>query len=290
MSFIIQAPASFWKSYKAFRKEEISEYQELLHEFYIGDRDLKLHLSRPEFARAYEYFHHLNFLRVWGLLNVLDIPIGNSVLDFGCGLGAASEAVGLKFPKTQIHIFDVATRMMKLTRERLPNTTFWDQKTKVDWIILSFVLNELPFKKRLNLVQGLLSYAKKGIIILEPAITKYAQDLGQLRNELELSSVFPCPSDLPCPLSQRGQKDYCHSTFSYPEGQLIVHAAAWVATKSQVKFRPKYRVVSNPLGHARDKPPSQICTDTGTIVRVRGKTPLYRGQTLKEIPPRAPKR
>lgn len=149
----------------------------------------------------------------------------NSILDVGCGTGAAMLAALELFSPLSIDAVEVEKNMIKACKEII---SCYDEKlldkvnfinedaTKLnitcnyDLIITSYFLNELKHNDRIKLAKNLFNHANKYFVIIEPGTPQNHKEMMEIKDVLldcGATLVSPCKCDV-CPLLKSG--DWCH--------------------------------------------------------------------------------
>lgn len=186
-----------------------------LSDFYISSPDAPTPWEKTWAQVAYlAYYHPLNVAR-----NSLVITRGlevnffqglKNVIDFGAGLGAASEALQRVEGLNQFQLIESSS----FSRKLIENTLSWNdrfepgmtQNPKELLCVFSYALTEL------DQIPAWAMNAE-ALMILEPATHQDGRSLLTLREKLitEKKSIWaPCLHQLNCPLLKNSKTDWCH--------------------------------------------------------------------------------
>jgi ribosomal protein RSM22 (predicted rRNA methylase) len=167
-----------------------------------------------------------------------------SLLDVGCGLGAAAYAASAVWPELgQIEMVDrsraflamveaLAAEAGLLTGARITAadmTRLQDSQDKSDLVVVAYVLTELSDADLLGVAESLWSRTGGALAILEPGTPRDHQRLMGVRARLierGATILAPCAHARPCPLAP---PDWCHFSVRLPrsrEHKLLKGAAA----------------------------------------------------------------
>jgi 2-polyprenyl-3-methyl-5-hydroxy-6-metoxy-1,4-benzoquinol methylase len=92
-------------------------------------------------------------------------PLGEPLLDYGCGIGNVTHVLGRGF--TDVHGFDPSTESIQVVRERMPGSTFYSDPGAVPsahftTAVLSGVLHHVPRPDRVSTMQTVLQKLRPG--------------------------------------------------------------------------------------------------------------------------------
>jgi ribosomal protein RSM22 (predicted rRNA methylase) len=229
------------------REAQLERRIQSLSDLFTMDRSRlkKDYFSNPEYLLAYGlYFFPQTFVRISMILQEVlfrgwKSPQNLSILDLGCGPGAASFSAAFQFRETPATITaidqsDGALAMMaKLSEDCAVLWPFikttsvrddfwtWSSRAQKKWdlILLSFSLNESSFSitQATDLFANMLTDG--GIaIIMEPALKDASETLEKWRDYLVRNSNLhlwgPCLHHQLCPLLQEGEF-WCHEVRSW---------------------------------------------------------------------------
>lgn len=169
----------------------------------------------------------------------LDMPI-HHILDLGAGPGTATlAALDVLTRQPRISLNDSLSNSLSVTLAEqdprmiaLSQILFKDQPivpvfeqcdlrqpitfTPHDLVILSYVLNEHPLKKQIDILKQAWEKTVQALVIILPGTPHHFQQLLILRQWLidhHATIIAPCPHHRPCPLQQSLQTettDWCH--------------------------------------------------------------------------------
>ncbi len=138
----------------------------------------------------------------------------SSVADVGSGTGAGYFAIKNNFEQVDISLVERDKNMIfvfnKLEKDKqvLCADIVCDQiNLKADLVICSYVLNEIPQEKRLQVLNKLLEMSEKYVLLVDSGTPKNYEYMMQLKAELadkNAKVVAPCMSEI-CTL----KNDYC---------------------------------------------------------------------------------
>lgn len=149
----------------------------------------------------------------------------NTVLDVGAGTGAAIWAIYNILGEKNFSLFEredsmrqIGQKLMKES-EVLKNTK-WQKfdiikdniDGKHDFIIVSYMINELPKNEIEKILEKLWNATNKVLLIIEPGTPKGFSNIKSIRNYLlnkKASIIAPCTHEQECKIAE---DDWCHFT------------------------------------------------------------------------------
>jgi len=122
-----------------------------------------------DYARSYDALHNQNLAASGepleyfsaykrACLERLGAPVGEPLLDYGCGIGNVTQALATSFH--EVHGFDPSSESLKVARERVPGATFHGDLGAVPAAhfasaVVSGVLHHVPRPERTALLEQL---------------------------------------------------------------------------------------------------------------------------------------
>jgi ribosomal protein RSM22 (predicted rRNA methylase) len=220
----------------------------------------------------------------------------NTLLDLGSGVGSLAWAAPEFMPRLKsVTFFERDIEMVRLgqhlTQNKLdPLQISWCHDDVInekilpthDAVVLAYVLNEMPFKEQLQVVEKSYNATDQLIIIIEPGTPQgFGNILAARRLLIEMGAqiIAPCTHNNPCPLTPafKEGKDWCHFSVRIPRGKYHRRAKEGVlpyedekftylvATPNQVPI-PEARIIKAPIkktGHVI----LDLCTFEGDLER-----------------------
>ncbi len=224
-------------------------------------------------------------------LEFMDVPRTSSVslLDIGAGTGAASWAASEFLSLDSVICIEyvdfmrqLGETMMRHSEGRLKNANWKNLNIvsepiddQAEYVIASYVLNELETGAQLQVAEKLWRVTKTMLLFVEPGTPEGYMVLKRIRQRfLELGAhiIAPCPHEYACPLSE---KDWCHFTCRIQRNRLHKIAKGGDAPYEDEKFsylalsKEKtstngVRILRHPYigkGHVK----LELCTKTGLL-------------------------
>ncbi|QGM96103.1 small ribosomal subunit Rsm22 family protein [Methylocystis parvus] len=159
-----------------------------------------------------------------------------SLIDVGCGLGAAAYAAAAVWPKLErIEMVDRSRAFLALaaalaaesgaapvagaTITPLDITRLPPAGAKADLVVLAYALTELSEADLPPLADALWARAGGALVIVEPGTPRDHERLMRVRAQLierGATILLPCPHDRPCPLEP---PDWCHFSVRLPRSR-----------------------------------------------------------------------
>lgn len=149
----------------------------------------------------------------------------HSVLDIGAGTGAATWAICEKISVEEITCAEREKEMSKLGKEWMAQHEIlkkanWiscdvvkeEMPEEADLVISSYMLNEIPQEKRMELMKKMVKVAKDILILIEtgtPAGFATIRAMQEMAVEKGYTILAPCIGQYKCPLPK---EDWCHTT------------------------------------------------------------------------------
>lgn len=209
---------------------ELKEYSENLSNKYMNEkRTGKTLLSQKEEATVYSVIRMpATFGAIYTSLSKtlenLDVEI-DSLLDIGAGTGAGSFAVSellnvknITCLEREKSMMELGKRLMAQGNESLKNARWIDKdiirdeiNEKADLVIVSYMINELKEEDRIIVLDKLLNFTNKILLIVEPGTPEGFKNIKRIREEIinrNLNILAPCTHHEKCPLSE---DDWCSS-------------------------------------------------------------------------------
>ena len=255
------------------QSEKLAESIVRLSDFYIQNPERETPWSERWAQVAYlVYFHPLNLAR-----NILAIQRGHAVgffdglehvLDFGAGLGSASQALQAKTNLSRFNLIEPSQVCWNLIENQWRYVQDY-QKNEVSHdpgktlSVFSYALTELA-----SLPDWILE--NEALMILEPATSEDGRRLLQVRQALIASGFYiwaPCTHQRDCPLLSQSKTDWCHD-------RAHMTAPEWfVNIEKHLPFRNNTITTSYLL--ARKKRPKEILSQVrlvGDHLNEKGKS------------------
>lgn len=192
-------------------------------------------------AEAYAlYYLTINAAKVMYLAPLLTSQTQRlRVLDFGCGPGTASLALLASLQRPlDITCVESSSSMRRVATKLLsswshngarPDVAFAPaipskSQGQFDVVIAANSLAELSEAQAEELLRALAALVSPSgfLMLIEPGQQPHTRRLMRLRNQLaaELTPVFPCLRNDPCPMLESSQTDWCHGTLSWNQPKL----------------------------------------------------------------------
>jgi len=223
------------------------------------------------------------------------VPV-KTLLDLGSGVGSLAWAASEFMPNLKnVTFFERDIELVRLgqhlTQDNLdPLQISWchDDILKEtvfpshDAVVLAYVLNELPLKEQLQVVEKAWGATDQLIVLIEPGTPQgYGNILASRRLLIELGAqiIAPCTHNRPCPIAPafKEGKDWCHFSVRIPRGKYHRRAKEGVLPYEDEKFSylvaspnkltiPKARIIRSPIkktGHVI----LDLCTHEGDLER-----------------------
>jgi ribosomal protein RSM22 (predicted rRNA methylase) len=222
-------------------RKEICDRLSCLHTGYSQVRNNFYNLiSDNTTASSYAiYYGLINAAKIYNLLELLSADFTpSSILDFGCGTGAATLASMYRFESINNvclvehneFMTQTATRCINNFNNNVALDTFQiyeqitNQNVTYDIIVAANSINEIPFNERIDLILALIKKLSFNgyLIILEPGSLSITRELMHLRQSLlntkNIKIVYPCTHNNECALLKL-ENQWCHSeiTIDRPE-------------------------------------------------------------------------
>ncbi|MFP4521902.1 MAG: small ribosomal subunit Rsm22 family protein [Fibrobacterota bacterium] len=234
-----------------------------------------------EYLSAYTaYYWPVSFTQFCRILDGIAGFKPKSMLDFGCGTGAAS-AAGAAYGAHSVSLYDrsekasaEATNILDYIYDgalcirkippSIPGKTFPFSETKeYDLITAGHVLNEIDPEKGASGTMdtvlwliGLLSRQGR-IIIVEPALKRTSESLIMLRDMLlDEKDVFieaPCVYSGKCPVLKRSSTNTCHGVWDWTPPERIKKSARNMGRTDRDKVKCSYLVLKKGTASAKNK-------------------------------------
>lgn len=158
----------------------------------------------------------------------------DTILDVGAGTGAATWALYNYFDQKEFSCFEREDEMAHIGKNLMKYSKLFEYATwtsfdilkdnieeKYDFVVVSYMINELPKEQVKNIIEKLWNATKKVLLIIEPGTPKGFSNIKQIRNLLIKNGgniVAPCPHmnecQLPdddwCQFSSRVQRSKVH--------------------------------------------------------------------------------
>lgn len=150
----------------------------------------------------------------------------DTVFDIGAGSGAASWAADRVLSPSHITCFereaamrDVGRMLMQADSELSDKTEWrafdiekdsWKDGESADLVLTSYVLNELSFSSREQVIRKLWHLSAKALVIVEPGTKEGFSVIEEVRRILLAEGghiLAPCPHEKPCRIKEN---DWCH--------------------------------------------------------------------------------
>lgn len=205
----------------------------------------------------------------------------NSILDWGCGIGTASLALGQYFENMECFLIEQDKQAKEYAAQFIkhfcPSYIIHQDvlPEKIDLAVFSYSLGEVvDWKNHLDNIWGRANY----LIIIEPGTMAHFQKLLQIRDYLLLKKeaylVGPCYHKQHCPLKEN---DWCHFSVNVPrskEHKILKNAQrgfeheaySYLFFSKTPKIHDEFgRLIASPRihgGHINLK----ICTKNGHII------------------------
>lgn len=158
----------------------------------------------------------------------------DSVLDVGAGTGAASYAADVLLEPDRIICLERDFRMSSIGKELFSNASpalqnaAWEifditegiLPYHADFVVSSYVLNELDTQKLDDTILKLWSVADRILLLVEPGTPKGYSILNRARSILlneKAHIIAPCVHEKGCPLPEN---DWCHFTCRIPRSRM----------------------------------------------------------------------
>lgn len=218
-----------------------------------------------------------------------------SLLDIGAGTGAASWAASELLLIDSVVCIEYVDFMRKLGEammchgeERLKNTKWKNLNIvsdpiddQADYVIASYVLNELEVESQLQVADKLWRVANKMLLFVEPGTPQGYMVLKRIRQRfLERGAhvIAPCPHEKACPLTEG---DWCHFTCRIQRNRLHKLAKggdspyedekfSYLALSKDITDINGARILRHPYigkGHVK----LELCTKTGYLHKTFSK-------------------
>lgn len=223
-------------------------------------------------------------------MNVTDVlPV--SLLDIGAGTGAASWAASELLDLDSVvcieyvdYMKNMGEALMRHGDGRLKDT-IWRSLNVVsdsiddrgDFVIASYMLNELDEEAQLKVADKLWRATDKLLLLVEPGTPQGYRVLKRIRQRfLDMGAhvIAPCPHEHACPLAEG---DWCHFTCRIQRNRLHKQAKggdspfedekfSYLALSKDTTHKDGARILRHPYtgkGHVK----LDLCTKTGYIQR-----------------------
>lgn len=209
----------------------LKEYSQNLSNKYMGEkRTGKTLLNQEVEAVAYSVIRMpATFGAIISSLNNIlenncDLKI-TSLLDIGAGTGAASWAVNEILDLESITCIErekvmsnLGKRLMQSGNDVLRKAKWIDKdiirdniNEKADLVVVSYMINELKEEDRVGIIEKLLNFTNKVLLIIEPGTPEGFKNIKKIRNEAikrNLNIIAPCTHCNECELPE---DDWCSS-------------------------------------------------------------------------------
>ena len=157
-------------------------------------------------------------------LELIDVKL-ETMLDVGAGTGAATWATSNLIDLKNVTCIEREPYMQKvgsklMNSNELLKDVRWISKDilkeqiseKADLVIASYMINELPNEKRINVINQLMNATNELLIIIEPGTPEGHNIIKNIKKyciENNLYVIAPCVSQEECKLDS---SNWCHST------------------------------------------------------------------------------
>lgn len=202
-----------------------------------------------------------------------------SVLDWGCGTGAATERFLATFNSpSKLLLWDRSNLALQRTTEKINQAERWEGGTlnSGTWLLLSHVLSELDAKSTTQLV-SLIQQAQV-LLWVENGSQENSHQLSQVRNRLtEFEWILPCPHQMPCVLTQG--RDWCH--FFAPVPAEVFHSRFWREFSTELGIDLRSLPVSFLVGINRASSAERISWENAE--RILGRVKVNRAEWTLDL-------
>jgi ribosomal protein RSM22 (predicted rRNA methylase) len=224
-----------------------------------------------------------------------------SMLDLGAGPGTAMWAAAEQFPDLARIVLiedsagwiEIGRRLSSSSGNSVIRTADWRQGSATrefspesfDFVMASYLMNEVPVQERARAALAAWQRAKKLLVIIEPGTPEGFSNIRSLRRELIAAGAYiaaPCPHANECPITAG---DWCHfserlertSEHRKAKGAELGHEdekySYLIFSREHVAL-PAARILRHPRRHAGHTE-FELCTPEGlkreTISRKQGE-------------------
>ena len=215
-------------SNKLSHKDLINTAKNISEKYRFNDGTGKTLVSKSEESIAYAIsrmpatFEAVNFSINQVVKRINKFP--ETLLDVGAGTGAATWAANEFFELSEISCFEKEDSMIDIGKNIMDNSDKFNSvewkkfdvcndliEKKYDFVVASYVLNELKKEDRFKVVDKLWNATNDILLIIDPGTPDAFLNMMEIRdymNSIGANLIAPCSHNLKCPM--RGTSEWCH--------------------------------------------------------------------------------